>query len=392
MLLDIPSSLFGDISTEEFLAEYWQKKPLFVRNAWPGFVSPVTPDDLKSITCRDDVEGRLILEEGGDYPWELRFGPFDRQELNELPNSHWALLVQNMDRLHPEVGRMLEVVNFLPNWRLDDIMISYAPGAGGVGAHIDNYDVFLLQGSGKRRWQINSTPVEDVQLIPDLDVSVLVNFEADEEWVVGPGDMLYLPPRIAHFGVALEDCITYSIGCRAPSKEGILTGFLDHLMSTASADETFFSDVNRELSHSPGTIDAQIKEFARRALTDVLSDDAQFERWLGEHLTEAQYIEPTESASISSEEINDALATGSRLRARSVSRVAHDRLTSGQLVLYVSGESIDVPTELEAFIAALCRQPGITGTDIPAPGSTTHDAAVDLLRKLLNDDHFMLQK
>jgi 50S ribosomal protein L16 3-hydroxylase len=391
MALDVPESIFGEITPTQFLSEYWQKKPLLVRGAWPDFKAPVTPADLKAIACRDDVEGRLVLERGGDYPWELRFGPFEPEELDELPSSHWTLLVQHMDRLHPEVGKMLEGIQFLPNWRLDDIMISYAPGEGGVGAHIDNYDVFLVQGFGQRKWQINTVPVAEENIVPDLDVSILADFVADQEWILEPGDMLYLPPRIAHFGVALGDCMTYSIGCRAPSKEGLVTDFLEHVLAS-STDEHFFSDPDRMPAERPGEVGSDIKLFARTALSEALSDGNFLDRWLGEHLTRGIHFEDDDNAkgTHTKNELLHQLSTGARLRPETATRVAFDRMDNGDLLLFVDGTSIDVASDLQSFLDKLTKSRGIDMSDMPIAGSTEYEAATDLVFMLYASGFYKL--
>jgi 50S ribosomal protein L16 3-hydroxylase len=203
--MSIPETLLGDLTPEAFLRDYWQKKPLLIRGALPDFVTPVAPDELAGLACEDDVTARLILEQGGDYPWQMRFGPFDEDDFAALPETHWTLLVQEVDRLVPEVADLLDAFRFLPNWRIDDVQISYAPPHGNAGAHLDNYDVFLLQGMGRRRWQISSTPIpEDEEVyVEDVDVRILQDFEPDEEWIVEPGDLLYLPPRLRRIGTAL---------------------------------------------------------------------------------------------------------------------------------------------------------------------------------------------
>lgn len=216
--MQIPDSFFGSLTAEQFLSEYWQKKPLLVRGAWSGFDNPLPPAAFLKLSEREDAMSRLMVQHEGEHNWELDEGPFEASRFTNMPDSHWTLLIQEVDRLEPAVRDMLGVVDFLPKWRLDDIMISYAANGGGVGAHIDNYDVFLLQAHGRRRWQINTSPVQDEVLIEDIDVSILADFEADRDWVLEPGDMLYLPPRIAHYGVAEGECMTFSIGCRAPSK------------------------------------------------------------------------------------------------------------------------------------------------------------------------------
>jgi 50S ribosomal protein L16 3-hydroxylase len=383
MALDIPKSLFGKLTNEQFLAEYWQKKPLLVRNAWPNFITPLLPTGLKELACREDAESRLVIEKGGSYPWEVQYGPFEREDFIDLPDTHWTLLVQHVDALVPEIGRMLGAVDFLPNWRLDDIMISYAPGAGGVGAHIDNYDVFLLQAHGRRRWQIQSEPTQDENLIPDIDVRILSDFRADQDWVLEPGDMLYLPPRIAHFGVAEGHCMTFSIGCRAPSRQELVASFLEDYLSEAG-EESFYSDAEYRITAPPGRLGHDIKSFARTAIESTLSDTDAFERWLGRYLTRAAENVDSDEEQDDVGTVNDFLRlhSGARLRPRTRVEVAYDRLSSGDLVLFAAGEQYDVPSDLEGFLSKLTHSEGITAEDLPDPDSGMFDDVKSLIQTL----------
>lgn len=400
MALEIPTTLFGELSEAQFLSEYWQRKPLLVRNAWPNFITPVLPSRLKKIACRDDADSRLVLERGGEYPWEVRFGPFEGDDFDHLPETHWTLLVQYADRLDSEVARMLEAVKFLPTWRLDDIMISYAPGEGGVGPHIDNYDVFLLQAHGRRRWQIQAQPIADENLVPDIDVRMLSDFRADQEWILEPGDMLYLPPRIAHYGVALGHCMTFSIGCRAPSKQEILTGYLEDYITDAGA-EIFFSDAGRTASDTPGRIDQQIKMFAREAIDEFRSDTTRLERWLGRMLTRGNTapddamadLEDVDTGRSEADQPEDGSArllheinTGGRIVPVTPAQIAYDRLSAGTLVLYVNGEDMEVITDLEPFLEKLTRVHGFCADALPPAGTALHDAAIELTQKLVDLD------
>ncbi|MCA9779483.1 MAG: cupin domain-containing protein, partial [Candidatus Eremiobacteraeota bacterium] len=200
----------GNLTEEEFLSIYWQKKPVLIRQAFPNFESPIEPDELAGLAMQDGVLSRLILEKGGEYPWELRHGPLPDGTFESLGDSHWTVLVQEVDRHVPDVADLFDRFTFLPNWRKDDVMISFAAKDSGVGAHIDSYDVFLLQGSGRRRWEIGEALQErEARYKEGLDIRILDNFEVTETFELEPGDMLYLPPGVPHNGVSLEPCLTY---------------------------------------------------------------------------------------------------------------------------------------------------------------------------------------
>jgi len=337
---DIPaSSLLGDRSPRAFLDTYWQKQPLVVRDALPHFRSPLAPEEVAGLACEPDVESRLILEEGGETPWELRHGPFEHEDFLSLPETHWTVLVQEVDRLVPEVGRLLDHFRFLPDWRLDDIMVSYAPTHGSVGPHIDNYDVFLLQGLGHRRWRIGTEQVEDENIVPNLDVRILADFDPENEFVLGPGDMLYLPPRVPHHGIADDDeCMTYSIGFRAPSHRALVGDFFQHAMETLDPDARY-SDPDLDPVDHPGEIHEEARERVRRLLRRLVAEDASIDHWLGAYLTrpsrDREAVPPEPSFSPST--LADAIRQGTALRRGPVSDLAFIEHDDGTATLFANG-------------------------------------------------------
>ena len=233
----------------------------------------VTKSDLLALACSsEDVESRLILEHG-ETPWEAHHGPFDHSDLEHLPKSHWTLLIQDMNRHMPEIRPLLDAFSAIPQWRIDDIMISYAADRGSVGPHTDDYDVFLIQASGKRRWKIHQRPVSDKDLIPDLDLKILKTFDTQMEWLLEPGDMLYLPPNVAHWGVAEGECITWSVGFQGPSITELSTHWLEERLSTLPPQR--YTDPDIKARQHSGEINpleiARIREMLQQALS--FSDD-----------------------------------------------------------------------------------------------------------------------
>lgn len=228
MPADAAESFFGVMSVDHFLSEYWQKKPLFIKGALPDFKSPITPDELAGLAVEPDVESRVVLENGPEQ-WELRHGPFEDDTFHALPRERWTLLVQGVDTWVPEVAALVDHFRFIPNWRIDDVMISYAADKGGVGPHYDTYDVFLLQGLGRRRWEIGDMCDDATPRLEHPSLRILREFTARDGWDCEPGDLLYLPPRLAHLGVALgNDCMTYSVGFRAPGVADMIRRFRRH--------------------------------------------------------------------------------------------------------------------------------------------------------------------
>lgn len=278
-----PESLLGGLTLAEFLRDYWQKKPLLIRNAWPGFEAPVTPDELAGLACDDDVHARLVLERDGEHPWEVRNGPFDEAMFASLPPTHWTLLVQNVERLVPEAADVLDHFRFIPDWRIDDLMISYAPPQGGIGAHLDEYDVFLLQGLGRRRWEISMAGYSMDDFTPGLDLNILKEFTPEQSWVLEPGDMLYLPPGIAHRGTAEDDCLTLSIGFRAPSRFDLLGNFTDDFL--LSGQDRRLTDPNIAPVHHSSELSSQHLRHLRELLREAMTDDDKLDEWLGAELT-----------------------------------------------------------------------------------------------------------
>ena len=220
-----PLTHLGNISIDTFLAEYWQKKPLLVRQAIPAFISPISADELAGLSLDEDVVARLVVEDPTANEWQVEHGPINEERYGELPETHWTLLVQHADALDPQVNDVLQAFRFIPNWRLDDIMISYAPDKGGVGPHFDYYDVFLLQAGGRRRWRIGQACDSQSPLVPNQPMKILQEFETQEDYVLEPGDMLYIPAKLAHWGEAVGESITYSIGFRAPEPCRCIGGY-----------------------------------------------------------------------------------------------------------------------------------------------------------------------
>ena len=223
------------MTQQEFLDQYWQKKPLVIRQAFPDFKSVISPNELAGLAGEPRIESRLVIEKGAGGSWQLIDGPFSDKDFSVLPKSHWTLLVQDIDKHVPETREILMPFSFIPNWRFDDLMVSFAPKQGSVGAHTDGYDVFLLQGMGKRKWQVSAGPLHKPALLENVDIQVLADFEPAQEWLLEPGDILYLPPHYGHHGVAMEDCMTFSIGFRAPNQSETLDAVINDLVEHSMA-------------------------------------------------------------------------------------------------------------------------------------------------------------
>jgi 50S ribosomal protein L16 3-hydroxylase len=284
--LDAPMTLLGGLSPQQFMRRHWQKKPLLIRQAVPGVKPPIDRAALFALAGRDDVESRLIVQDQATDDWRLRHGPIARRSLPKLDQPGWTLLVQGLDLHVPAAHALLSQFGFVPQARVDDLMISYASDGGGVGPHYDSYDVFLLQVQGRRRWRVG--PLKDASLRSDVPLKVLSNFEPQEEWLLEPGDMLYLPPMWGHDGVAEGECMTCSIGFRAPEATEITREVLGRCAEALepAAKPRLYKDPQQPATDQPGRIPAELQQFALDAVQRFLSDPQQIQAALGEALTE----------------------------------------------------------------------------------------------------------
>jgi 50S ribosomal protein L16 3-hydroxylase len=280
-------SVLGGLSPNKFLSEHWQRQPLLVRDALPDYRSPVSPDELAGLALDAEVDSRLVLERGDAGPWELRHGPFQESDFLALPERDWTLLVQAVDLWVPQVKELLGRFNFLPPWRFDDIMVSYAVPGGSVGPHFDHYDVFLLQVQGERRWEISELPDGQAEFLPQTDLRILKHFEATQQFTLGPGDMLYLPPRVSHWGVALTECLTYSIGFRSPTVSELLGDLAVEVL--AQDHELHYSDPPLNSAMASEEIAPEFVEQAKNLLLRALDDDELLADWFARFMTAPKY-------------------------------------------------------------------------------------------------------
>ncbi|WP_350446330.1 cupin domain-containing protein [Pseudomonas solani] len=351
MTSDLPLQILGGISAREFLRDYWQKKPLLIRQAISGYESPISPDELAGLSLEEEVESRLVIEHG-ERPWELRRGPFAEDTYQNLPEKEWTLLVQSVDQFVPEVAELLEHFRFLPSWRIDDIMVSFAAPGGGVGPHYDNYDVFLLQAHGQRRWKIGQMCDTDSPLLPHADLRILAEFHGTDEWVLEPGDMLYLPPRLAHFGIAEDDCMTYSVGFRAPSAAEVLTHFTDFLAQFIP-DEERYNDADITPVSDPHQIQQDSLDRLKALLAEHMSDERLLLTWFGQFMTEPRYPELVAGTEVDEDEFVGALEDGAVLIRNPSARMAWSEMDIG-LMLFASGQSRLLPSSLRELLKLVC--------------------------------------
>ena len=382
-----PRTLPGGLDVETFLRDYWHKKPLLIRGAYPNFTPPLMPDELAGLACEEGIESRIVEKKGANgQPWQASHGPFDDATFARLGDRDWTVLVQAVDHYVPSVAGMLKDFRFIPTWRLDDIMISYAPTGGGVGPHMDNYDVFLIQATGKRRWQLGKFIDDDEPVIKGIDLRILEHFEVDQgqDWVLEPGDMLYLPPRIAHNGVSeSDDCMTYSVGFRAPSADEMVTSYADYrgeqlseMLRYADADLT---------AGDPAEIDDAALARARQLILSTLDDPEQLKQWFGRYMTQTKYpdqlIELDEFLDATA--LREVLAEGAQLERALGSRFAWHDEAGQQAWLFVDGESLRAPRALAHLLGSAAPIPAALAED---------DANADILATLVNQGSLVLSE
>jgi len=369
------------MTPEAFLRDYWHKRPLLIRNAFPDFESPLQPEDLAGLACEESALSRIVMHDRANDRWTLRQGPFQEEEFPGMPHQDWTLLVQDMDKWDADVGALLENFDFLPRWRIDDVMISFAAPGGSVGPHTDHYDVFLLQAQGHRRWEIDASANPPQGFRPDVELKLLSEFNPTHDWVLGPGDMLYLPPGVPHNGVAEDACLTFSVGMRAPAAAELLGDFVDTL--AADADEALrYADPDLAPAQDAFEIDVAAMNRAVEALNLLrMNDPDRLGDWFGRFMTvyrAAGEVHPGEQTR-SRIEIEWDLEHGAVLQRHPWSRMAWRRgQAKGQPArLYVSGNDYLLPAEDASLIA---NRPILDGTTYLRLSEEGRDCVYELLQ------------
>lgn len=371
---------FSRFDAAAFLRDHWQKKPLLIRNPWREWGNPLDPDELAGLACEEGIESRLVTQAGDG--WAMEQGPVAESRFGELGNSGWTLLVQAVDHHVPAVAALIDPFRFIPNWRIDDVMVSYAADEGGVGPHFDQYDVFLIQGLGRRRWQVGALCDDTAPLMPHADLRLLADFEATDEWVLEPGDILYVPPGYAHNGVAVGgDCMTYSVGFRAPARSELIEHWCDDLLDGMAEDDRY-TDPDLIAAANPGQIDDAAIARLHMMVTDRLRDRAAFARWFGRYNSLPKYPEtdwqPEEPITVAA--LRDHLADGATLCRNPASRFAFVRQADGAIILFADGHDFACAGEGAALAELICAQDRI---DVSAT-IVQSDTALDLLMALYN--------
>ena len=404
------------MSPTRFLRDYWQKRPLLIRGAFADFQDPLAPDDLAGLACEPAALARIVVHEARRDRWKLRTGPFDPADFARLPKRDWTLLVQDVDKWDADVATLLPRFSFLPSWRIDDVMVSYAEDGGSVGAHVDQYDVFLLQGLGRRRWQLTTDAAASREFRTDAELKLLREFTPTHEWILEPGDMLYLPPGVPHHGVAVGPCMTYSIGMRAPSQAELLVDFAETVAETLP-DSLRLADPDLAPVRGAGEIDDAAIAHVMRAMPwlrfDIKDhascrDDAAknwipacagmtesmdagsisapvLRAWFGRFITRyrsAQTAAPNPRP-LSDAAFARALARGAEAQRNPWSRFAWMR-EAGGATLYAAGDSHACSQRFARLVCALAR--------FPLANAPTARRDRALLRTLVDAGHLAITR
>jgi 50S ribosomal protein L16 3-hydroxylase len=337
----------GSLDVARFMRRHWQREPLLVRGAFPGFADPLSPREVLALAGDRDASSRLVVRRG--KAWSVEHGPIPRARFKRLPARAWTVLVQDTNHFSRAAAELLARFDFIPHARIDDVMVSYAAPGGGVGPHVDSYDVFLVQGRGRRRWRISRQ--KDLGFVPGLDLKLLRRFEPEREWVLEAGDMLYLPPGVAHDGIAETECLTWSIGFRAPTDRELVAGFLDFLHERLDPRGQY-ADAGSAPARRPGEVPATLEAHVARAVARIRWSAAEIREFAGRHLSEPKahvYFTPPRRPLAPARFAAAAARAGLTLDPRA-------RLLFSGTMFFLNGERVAVPREAREIAKRLADE------------------------------------
>ncbi|UTO20883.1 cupin domain-containing protein [Acinetobacter sp. Z1] len=342
-------TVLGGITAEEFLNEYWQKKPLLVRNALPEIIGLLEPEDVQELALEEDVTARLIRQKNKNpNEWHVKSSPLTKGDFQKLPNL-WTILVQAVDHYSFDIAELWKKFPFIPQWRRDDIMVSYAPKGGSVGKHFDFYDVFLVQGYGHRRWQLGQMCNESTEFLPDQPLKLLTEIDVHFDEVLAPGDLLYVPPGLAHYGVAEDDCLTFSFGFRMPNLSEMIDQVSDKFAENDSLKNPLL-DIARQQTENLGEINSTEFSYLKTELLNYLSTAPEFDAAIMSYMSESNYPNSIpEPEEIEANDLLEVVGTGYQLILEPASRLLY-RNQNEVLDFWANGENICIS---ESFASTL---------------------------------------
>lgn len=381
-------SLDSDFNRQEFLTKYWQQQPVLLPALFQDFDDPISAEELAGLACEDFIESRLIST-GNDGNLTLEQGPFDAAKFQQLPPRDWTVLVQAVDQWSELVNSLKTPFDFLPSWRIEDVMVSYAAPGGGVGPHFDFYDVFLLQGSGQRRWLVGDRCPADAALLANSEQKILASFEAKQEFILNPGDVLYLPPQTAHWGIAVDESLCFSVGFRAPSVAEMLEGYSDSLIAQSDPAQRFTDSID-QLPIKPGAINPRSLQRAFHDLTELIADEQSFAKWFGCYVSDPKYpelVQPAE-AQLELSALGARLDQGASLVRHPCSRFAFLQRES-ELYFFADGSLYKLASDTVDAVSILCELTTLNSREILIILQT--DSMLELLLQLHNHGCLILE-
>ncbi|ENV59800.1 ribosomal protein uL16 3-hydroxylase [Acinetobacter soli] len=379
-----PLQVLGGITAEQFLNEYWQKKPLLVRNAMPEIINILEPDDVKELALEETVSARLIKQKDKDpNQWSVKSSPLIKGDFQKLPKL-WTLLVQAVDHYSFDLAELWKKFPFIPQWRRDDIMVSYAPKGGSVGQHFDFYDVFLVQGYGHRRWQLGQMCDENTAFVTGQPLKLLPEMDVHFDEVLAPGDLLYVPPGLSHYGVAEDDCLTFSFGFRMPNVATMMDRVSDRFADNALLKNPVI-DIMRDQVGQIGEMTSNELAYLKAKVLDQLQHSSDFEHALVALMSEPKYPDNIpEPDEIEADDLREILSTGYELCLEPASRLLYTQ-QDDQLLFWANGEACCIDDRFAPLLKALAD-----GQVLPFDAQFDHDEFLEDLAQLLNDSVLML--
>lgn len=342
----------AELGITEFLNEYWQKKPLLIKGGFKHFADPLSADELAGLALEEEIESRIVS--CANEKWDMQTGPFE--DFSAFGDKNWTLLVQAVDHWHPEAAKLLDPFRFIPNWRIDDLMVSFSAPGGGVGPHLDQYDVFIIQGEGKRHWRVGMPDPSLKQLCPHPRLLQVSSFTACIDVITEPGDILYIPPGCPHEGISIENSLNYSVGFRAPAQKDLLTGLADHLIDHDITGKRF-TDAGRSSAQSVGVITDDDLGNVQQLLQQLVSDKTMLPQWFGSLITRAKHEldlnEP--DPHYGADEIGEYLEEGSVLsRTGGLRCCYYQQNTNSDILLFINGDQTTLPPNELVTAQLLC--------------------------------------
>lgn len=377
-------TVLGGITAEQFLTEYWQKKPLLVRNAMPEIIGLLEPDDVKELALDEDISARLIRQKNKNpNEWHVKSSPLTKGDFQKLPNL-WTILVQAVDHYSFDIAELWKKFPFIPQWRRDDIMVSYAPKGGSVGKHFDFYDVFLVQGHGHRRWQLGQMCDESTTFVPDQPLKLLTEIDVQFDEVLAPGDLLYVPPGLSHYGVAEDDCLTFSFGFRMPNLAE-MSDRLSEQFAKNSALKQPLADITRQKTNNIGEINGTEFSYLKTQLLDYLTQAPEFDAAIMAYMSESKYPNSIpEPEEIAVDDLLEVIHSGYQLLLEPASKILY-RQQNDCLEFWANGEQLCISQTFEPYIKQIADGMGIIFDE-----QLNQTEILEDITQLLNDAVLML--